>query len=239
MKSSFSIAKSTYAWVWVAKILILKALFPILLICLVAVYFESMPLIFISFILGFYYTATIMVQVHRTIISGISTDHIRLFPKIEKTFFLYLAVWFFLNAVETFVEKTIAKMPFGIEITLGLIGLYVITRAYLIFPILAVKNKLDFRFAFYLSKDKFWLIFNSILLMTLPLIIFIMAIGGLIFLVFSGLIFLVFSDLNSDNFGMVFGIGIYFVAFTTINIHYSVLFLELSKDQKKPNTQQV
>ena len=231
MKSSFSIAKSTYAWVWVAKILILKALFPILLICLVAVYFESMPLIFISFILGFYYTATIMVQVHRTIISGISPDHIRLFPKIEKTFFLYLAVWFFLNAVETFVEKTIAKMPFGIEITLGLIGLYVITRAYLIFPILAVKNKLDFRFAFSLSKDKFWLIFNSILLMTLPLIIFIMAI--------SGLIFLVFSDLNSDNFGMVFGIGIYFVAFTTINIHYSVLFLELSKDQKKPNTQQV
>ena len=232
MKSSFSIAKSTYSWVWLSKILILKSLLPILFICLVAVYFDSIPLIFISLILGCYYTATIMVQVHRTIISGISADDIKMFPKIEKTFFLYLGAWFVLSIVEKIYDKIMDRILFDANLFLGIIGIilslvfvYVGTRVYLLFPILAVKNKLDFRLAFFLSKDKFWIIFNSFLLMLLPLIIFFMAMFGLIVLVLEGL--------NADFHWQMVGLfGLYFVTFTIFNIHYSLLFLELDKDQK-------
>lgn len=230
MKSSFNIAKSTYVWMWFHKFLILKFTLPILFISLISVYFNTLPVIIISVLVGSYYMATVMVQIHRTIILSVSADHIKMFPKIEKTFFLYIGVWFFLNAIENIHEKIMVKMPFDstvsilIEITFGLIFAYVITRAYLIFPIMAVKNRVDFHSAFLLSKKNFWTIFNSNLLLILPLIV-------LLTVVIASL-FLVFSSLNSDyNWAMAGFVGLYFLIFTAINIHYSLLFLELDKDQ--------
>ena len=231
MKSAYSIAKLTYAWIWSAKVTILKLFIPIILMSIIATYFGEISLTIICALAGLYVASTSIVQIHRSIILDTSADQIVVFPKIEKTFFLYLGTWFIIAFINQVVENLSTFLldesgaAIVLYIILTLVFIHVITRAYFIFPIVAVNNKIDFSFAFSISKNKFWMIFNSFLLMIIPVFLLI------IFIFFAGIL-----TLGSFGFGfnwiIPMYVSFYFMMITTINIHYSLLFKELSTNHE-------
>jgi hypothetical protein len=229
LKSAYSLAKLTYAWVWSTKLTILKLFIPIFLMSIIATYFGNMFLIIICAIAGFYVASTSIVQIHRSIILDTSADQIVVFPKIEKTFFLYLGTWFIIATINQIVEtlSTFLLDESGaaivLYILLTLVFIHIIARAYFIFPIVAVNNKIDFRYAFSISKNKFWMVFNSTLLMILPALV-------LIIFIFASVI-IGMGTLKLD-FNLIIPMYVfsYFMSITVINIHYSILFKELTKN---------
>ena len=198
---------------------------------IVATFIGNIFMIIICALAGFYVASTSIVQIHRSIILDTSADQIVVFPKIEKTFFLYLGTWFIIATINQIVEtlSTFLLDDSGaaivLYILLTLVFIHVITRAYFIFPIVAVNNKIDFRYAFSISKNKFWKIFNSSLLMILPAFVLI------IFILASGIIAIGALELDF-NLIIPMYVSFYFISITAINIHYSILFKELTKNHE-------
>ena len=198
---------------------------------IIATFIGNIFLIIICALAGFYIASTSIVQIHRSIILDTSADQIVIFPKIEKTFFLYLGTWFIIATINQIVEtlSTFLLDDSGaaivLYILLTLVFIHVITRAYFIFPIVAVNNKIDFRYAFSISKNKFWKIFNSSLLMILPAFVLI------IFILASVIIAIGALELDF-NLIIPMYVSFYFISITAINIHYSILFKELTKNHE-------
>ena len=194
-----------------------------------ATYFGEISLTIICAIAGLYIASTSIVQIHRSIILDTSVDQIVVFPKIEKTFFLYLGTWFIVAFIDNVIDKILNSLlvesgaAIIIYIILTIVFIHVIARAYFIFPIVAVNNKIDFKFAFSISKNRFWTIFNSTLLMLVPALL-------LIILIFAAVIFAIGSLKLDFNLIIPMYVSIYFMTITAINIHYSVLFKELTKN---------
>ena len=198
---------------------------------IIATYFGEISLTIICALAGFYVASTSIVQIHRSIILDTSADQIVVFPKIEKTFFLYLGTWFVVASIDKIIDNiaNFLLVESGAAIILYLIltivFIHVLARVYFIFPIVAVNNKIDFRFAFSISKNRFWTIFNSTLLMLIPALI-------LIILIFVAVIFAMGNLKLNFNFLIPMSVFSYFMSITVINIHYSILFKELTKNHE-------
>ena len=206
---------------------------------IIATYFGEISLTIICALAGFYVASTSIVQIHRSIILDTSADQIVVFPKIEKTFFLYLGTWFVVASIDKIIDNignfllvesgnsgfTAFSGAIILYYILTIVFIYIIARAYFIFPIVAVNNRIDFRYAFAISKNKFWKIFNSTLLMILPALV-------LIILIFVAVIFAMGNLKLNFNFLIPMSVFSYFMSITVINIHYSILFKELTKNHE-------
>ena len=151
-----------------------------------------------------------------------------LFPKPEKTHFLYLLAFGILNLINTkidpvmemIVDNILTPNPTWMGIIFGFIIIifitcllvYITVRLYFIFPYISINKKFDTLFV--ISKGFFWRIFNSTAIVYLPLIP-IIYILNLIFILYFKDLFIFIYLLN------------FYLALTLINIHYSIISKEL------------
>jgi len=236
-KSSWQLSKESYAWIWDNLSVIIKFLIPTSIIIVIGSYIFwnlSNPLIaIIIYLLGLYFVCSSMVQIHRMIVLNESgkKNKLDLFPKPEKSFFIYFGVWCVLNFLNTLSDRIIenSQIPLLISIFIIIAILYIIIRGYLIFPAVAV-NK-DITHVLNISQNKFWKISLSSLYIILPMFV-ISFIFIFIFLITLGVLDPIYFNL--------FGYPLFFILFVLnfiiINIHYSILFLEFENQLKISET---
>ena len=232
MLSSWKMTKISYAWIWSNKRIILKLLSPIIiLICLgSAINFsgikDAIIYIVLIYIVSLYFISTSMVQIHRIIILPGSTSKTEIFPKYEKPFSLYLVAWIALNIINKILDSlgqqllsnTGSYFPIFVYFLIVILSIYGLTRAYFIFPAIAIKKNLSSILS--MTENKFWIVFKSLLLLFVPILLLHMVGITLI------------SAVLSSNWLYPYFYIMYLVFFAVLNIHYSTLFSELSKSKQ-------
>ena len=230
MLSSWQISKKTFSWVLENKYELFKVNLPLIfvfILMLLAKLMKSDLFLLLVFIQMWFFTVSI-IQIHRKILLDNQKHPMLLFPKPEKTHFAYLVAFGILNFINTKMDpfydmifaNIISPDPTWMELIFGFLIVilitclicYILVRFYFIFPYISINKKFDTFFM--ISKGFFWRIFNSSLIVYLPLIPIIFILNLIYILYFKDLFMFIYL-LN------------FYLALTMINIHYSIISKEL------------
>jgi hypothetical protein len=230
MLSSWQISKKTFSWLRENKLELLKVNLPLIFVFIVMLFaklIKSDLYLLLNFFQMWFFTVSI-IQIHRKILLDNQKYQMLLFPKPEKTHFVYLLAFAVLNFINTKIDPVMEMIvgniltpnPTWIELIFGFIIIifitcllvYITVRFYFIFPYISINKKFDTLFV--ISKGFFWRIFNSTAIVYLPLIPIIYILNVIFILYFKDLFMFIYL-LN------------FYLALTLINIHYSIISKEL------------
>ena len=207
----FSSASSSYRWLWVNKFQVLKLIFPVILLISLTSFISNIAIIFVIYLFGLWLVSSCMVQLHRFILLDESSPSY--LSKPNKKDFIYLGIWFFVTFTENALGGVTASIatsyPFAVLPLLlffSVIGIYISSRIYMIFPSISVGKNLSFAWGLTIKKGRDLQVVFSLLILLIPWLACLV----ILFYFFNPPIFTIWI--------------LVFLNLFIVNTHYSLLF---------------
>jgi hypothetical protein len=207
----FSLASSSYRWLWVNRFQVLKLIFPVILVIFLTSFISNIAIIFVIYLFGLWLVSSCMVRLHRFIL--LDESSVSYLSKPNKKDFIYLGIWL----IVTFIENLLGEVTGSIAISypfaalplllfFSVLGIYIFTRIYMIFPSISVRKNLSFAWGLTNKKGRdLQVVFSLLIFLTPWLACFV-----ILFYFFNPPIFTIWI--------------LVFLNFFIVNTHYSLLF---------------
>ena len=227
----------TYGWIWQNRSLVLYALIPFFISTIVPFLALINPMeigLFSPYLLlPWWFFVVAMVQIHQNIILG---TNIKLFPKPEKSYFVYLIFWGLLNFFEKLSERfsnefaNTSSVIGNTIISFLFIGIvtYLFLRFYFVFPMIAVREELSK--VIKISENESWKILKANFYTIVPVLI-IAWIMNILLTIFFTMIVSVSARIYFIDVYTIIILYLKFLFFLFLNILYSKMYLEF-RDKK-------
>ena len=169
----FSSALSSYRWLWVNRFQVLKLMIPVILVISLTSFISDNAAIFGIYLFGFWLVSSCMVRLHRFIL--LDESSVSYLSKPNKKDFIYLGIWFFVTFIENSLDGVITSIatsyPFAalpLLLFSSVIGIYIFSRIYMIFPSISVGKNLSFAWGLTIKKGRVPEVVFSLLILLTP-----------------------------------------------------------------------
>ena len=207
----FSLALSSYRWLWVNRFQVLKLMIPVILVISLTSFISNNAAIFGIYLFGLWLVSSCMVRLHRFVL--LDENYVSYLSKPNKKDFIYLGIWFFVTFIENSLDGVITSIatsyPFAalpLLLFSSVIGIYIFSRIYMIFPSISVGKNLSFAWGLTIKKGRVPEVVFSLLILLTPWL----ACLSILFIFFNPPTFATFI--------------IFFLYLCILNAHYSLLF---------------
>lgn len=207
----FSTALSSYKWLWVNRHIALKLILPVILVISLTSFISNNTTIFVIYLFGLWLVSSCMVRLHRFIL--LDESSVSYISKPNKKDFIYLAIWFFVSFIEnlftvviTFITTSYAFAALPLLLFSSVIGIYIFSRIYMIYPSISVGKNLSFAWSLTIKKGRDLQVILSQLILLTPWFACLV----ILFIFFNPPIFAIWI--------------LIFLSLFIFNTHYSLLF---------------
>ena len=207
----FSSALSSYKWLWVNRFIALKLILPVILVISLTSFISDNAAIFVIYLFGLWLVSSCMVRLHRFIL--LDESSVSYISKPNKKDFIYLAIWFFVSFIEnlftgviTYITTSYAFAALPLLLFSSVIGIYIFSRIYMIYPSISVGKNLSFAWSLTIKKGRDLQVILSQLILLTPWFACLV----ILFIFFNPPIFAIWI--------------LIFLSLFIFNTHYSLLF---------------
>ena len=169
----FSLVLDSYRWLWVNRLQVLQLIFPVILLISLTSFISDNAAIFGIYLFGLWLVSSCMVRLHRFIL--LDESSVSYLSKPNKKDFIYLAFWLFVTFIEnsldgviTFIATSYPSAALPLLLFSSVIGIYIFSRIYMIFPSISVGKNLSFAWGLTIKKGRVLKVVASQLILLIP-----------------------------------------------------------------------